>query len=405
MKKKIIICLLILMLIVIPTKVEAKTLGQMKKELSAAEAKLNETNTQKAINKQSIDETNSKISKIQSDINQTQKDIDAKTEESKKLEQEISLKNEEIKDLMRYYQVSSAGSGLLEYVMGAESLTDLIYRLSITEQISNYNKKMIKQMNDMIAENEKIKQELAAKKEELVKLKSDLSTQLIVLNEKQSKLSDEGLSESEAIKEMKNQIKYYESLKCKDNEDVGTCYSNYFAAKVKNSSGSVSGGYLPSGTTFFRPTASGRMSSGYGNRTLRGAANLHLAVDIATPVGTPVYSVAPGLVTKTIKSSSGGGNQIVIQHYVNGQYYTSYYCHLSVIGVSAGTVVTKDTIIGKSGNTGNSTGPHLHLGMATGRWYIDYYKYYGTSDSFQSHSFDPRNVITFPPIGSSYSNR
>ena len=405
MKKKVIICLIILMLLVIPLKVDAKTLGQMKKELNSAEAKLNETNTQKAINKQSIAETNSKINKIQGDINQTQKDIDAKTEESKKLEQEISLKNEEIKDLMKYYQVSSAGSGLLEYVMGAESLTDLIYRLSITEQISNYNKKMIKEMNDMIAENEKIKKELAAKKEELVKLKSDLNTQLIVLNEKQSKLAEEGLSEAEAIKEMKNQIKYYESLKCKDNEDVGTCYANYFAARVKKSSGSISGGYLPSGTTFFRPTTSGRMSSGYGNRTLRGSANLHLAVDIAMPSGTTVYSVAPGLVTKTIKSSSGGGNQIIIQHYINGQYYTSYYCHLSVIGVSAGAVVTKDTIIGKSGNTGNSTGPHLHLGMATGRWYIDYYRYYGSSNSFQSHSFDPRNVITFPAIGTSYSNR
>ena len=42
---------------------------------------------------------------------------------------------------MRYYQVSSSGSSMLEYIMGAESLTDLIYRLSITEQISNYNKK------------------------------------------------------------------------------------------------------------------------------------------------------------------------------------------------------------------------------------------------------------------------
>ena len=199
---------------------------------------------------------------------------------------------------------------MLEYVMGAESITDLIYRLSITEQISSYNKKMIKEMNEMIDTNEKIKKELAAKKEELAVSKSELNTQLTVLNEKQSKLSEEGLSESESIKEMKKQIDYYKKIGCSTNETISACYSRIYA---KKSSGS-SGGYLPPGTTFFRPTTSGRMSSGYGNRTLRGSYNNHLAVDIAMPIGTTVYSVAPGLVTKTIKSSSGGGNQIIFQH-------------------------------------------------------------------------------------------
>ena len=40
---------------------------------------------------------------------------------------------------------------------------------------------------------------------------------------------------------------------------------------------------------------------------------------------------------------------------------------LSAFNVSVGQIVTKDTVIGKSGNTGNSTGPHLHLGLANGR--------------------------------------
>lgn len=46
---------------------------------------------------------------------------------------------------------------------------------------------------------------------------------------------------------------------------------------------------------------------------------------------------------------------------------------LSAFNVSVGQIVTKDTVIGKSGNTGNSTVPHLHLGLANGRWYADYY--------------------------------
>ena len=109
-------------------------------------------------------------------------------------------------------------------------------------------------------------------------------------------------------------------------------------------------------------------------------------------------------VAKTIRSNKGGGNQIIIHHLINGRYYTSYYCHLSAFNVSVGQIVTKDTVIGKSGNTGNSTGPHLHLGLANGRWYADYYSYYG-NNGFIGHSFNPRNAIVFPSKGSSYSNR
>ena len=135
-----------------------------------------------------------------------------------------------------------------------------------------------------------------------------------------------------------------------------------------------------------------------------GKPNLHAAIDISTPIGTTVYAVAPGYVAKTIRSNKGGGNQIIIHHLINGRYYTSYYCHLSAFNVSVGQIVTKDTVIGKSGNTGNSTGPHLHLGLANGRWYADYYSYYG-NDGFIGHSFNPRNAIVFPSKGSSYSNR
>ena len=328
-------------------------------------------------------------------------DIDKKTKESEQLEKDIDKKNNETKDLMRYYQVSSSGSSMLEYIMGAESLTDLIYRLSITEQISNYNKKVVEEMNSMIKENDKIKTELSSKKDELASLQSDLNTQVAKLNETKTSLNEEGHSQEEYIKEMKNTIKYLEGLGCKDSETQTSCLNRKYSHKNNGSSG---GGYLPPGTTFYRPTPSGRISSEYGWRTLYGKPNLHAAIDISTPVGTTVYAVAPGYVAKTIRSNSGGGNQIIIHHLINGRYYTSYYCHLSAFNVSVGQIVTKDTVIGKSGNTGNSTGPHLHLGLANGRWYADYYSYYG-NNGFIGHSFNPRNAIVFPSKGSSYSNR
>lgn len=132
---------------------------------------------------------------------------------------------------MRYYQISSSGSTMLEYIMGAESITDLIYRLSITEQISSYNKKAIKQMNDMIEENERIKR-INRKKEELTRLKSDLDTQVIVLNQKQSELDKEGESDAQAVKGMQKQIKYYKSIGCRDNESLDACYDRIYGKTI-----------------------------------------------------------------------------------------------------------------------------------------------------------------------------
>jgi murein DD-endopeptidase MepM/ murein hydrolase activator NlpD len=85
---------------------------------------------------------------------------------------------------------------------------------------------------------------------------------------------------------------------------------------------------------------------------------LHSGIDLATPVGTPVNPVMAGIVDETQIGRFGYGNNVVVTH-KNG--YSSRYAHLSKILVRAGDVVTTNTILGESGNTGRSTGPHLHL--------------------------------------------
>ena len=392
MKKIFIYVFIFAFLLTIPiTSIHAKTIGDIQKELDAAQKKLDDTNTKKAMNSQDLAETRKKINNINAEITEVENNIEAKTKESEQLSKDIEKKNEETKDLMRYYQVSSSGSAMLEYIMGAESITDLIYRLSITEQISTYNEKLVDEMNDMIEENKKIKQELTKEKENLKNLKSELETQEIVLSQKQSELNKEGESNEKAVKQMKQELKTYRDLGCDDSMTISACYEKVYGS-----------GYLPSGTTFYRPTTSGRISSEFGKRTLFGKDNNHFAIDIAVPIGTNVYSVAPGVV-----GSVGNvcGISVVVWHNINGQYYSSLYCHLSRTLVKKGQTVTKDTIIAKSGNTGISTGPHLHLGLATGRYKSDYYLYYGSSGSFESHTFNPRNVINFPPLGSWYYNR
>ena len=82
----------------------------------------------------------------------------------------------------------------------------------------------------------------------------------------------------------------------------------------------------------------------------------HSAIDIAVPLGTPVHATMSGTVTYAGWNNEGYGNLVIVK---NGAYST-YYAHLEEIPVSTGQNVEAGTVIGLSGSTGHSTGPHVH---------------------------------------------
>lgn len=101
-----------------------------------------------------------------------------------------------------------------------------------------------------------------------------------------------------------------------------------------------------------------QMASGYGRRTdpIYGTVKMHEGMDFACDTGTPVYATGDGKVT-TADWHSGYGKNIEINH---GYGYTTRYAHLSDIKVTPGQSVKRGDLIGLSGNTGKSTGPHVH---------------------------------------------
>ena len=102
-----------------------------------------------------------------------------------------------------------------------------------------------------------------------------------------------------------------------------------------------------------------RLSSGFGYRTdpVYGGGESHGGQDFATDRGTPVYATGDGVVVKASFQFNGYGNEIVIDH---GYGYQTRYAHLSVIIINEGMKVRRGEQIGNVGNTGKSTGPHLH---------------------------------------------
>lgn len=95
------------------------------------------------------------------------------------------------------------------------------------------------------------------------------------------------------------------------------------------------------------------------NGISRGYSSYHRGIDYMAHIGTPIYAAASGRVVITSTGWSGGyGNQIVVDH---GGGRATRYAHLSSIAVSPGQNVGRGQVIGYSGNTGRSTGPHLHF--------------------------------------------
>ena len=112
------------------------------------------------------------------------------------------------------------------------------------------------------------------------------------------------------------------------------------------------------------PVKKGKISAGFGETGSIWAStgNTHQGVDYDVPVGTPVYSVGDGIVSLTTLNPDYG--QAIMVDHPNG--FSTVYAHLSNKEVSPGTPVYKGTEIGKSGKSGNTTGPSLHFEVRRG---------------------------------------
>ncbi len=394
MKKIVqIICILGLLIpyIYIPDmKVKAKTLGDLLKELEQQKAELEQNKQQKAETEQEIKDAQAGITRAKNQIEKIYKDLMDLNTEIELLNESIAKKEQEMKDIINFVQVSNGESAYMEYAFGAKDFTDFIYRMAVSEQLTNYNEQLIEQFNQDIEESKRKQEELKKKQADLAEQQKELESKAALLGEELKNIEAVAVDLEDMLDYQKEIIQVYIDKGCKENEDIKTCGR----------------ALLPPGTSFYRPTETGRITSEWGPRDFAGR-NWHEGIDVGVAEGTPVYAVANGLVSLIMYQYKCGGNMVVVHHNINGKTYTTVYAHLLSISVRSGDTVNRNTLIGYSGGYSTSAyysgsydqcsyGAHLHLTVATGLFGkgFDYDNW--TYELNYKYSINPRGVINFP---------
>jgi murein DD-endopeptidase MepM/ murein hydrolase activator NlpD len=369
-----------------------RTIKSILADIEAQKKALSDKKNQQTLTEAQIREVKNNITLIDANIKKGQQEVIDLNNQIAELQIEIKAKDAEMRKIVNFLEVSNGESEYLEYTFGAKTFTDFIYRMAITEQLTAYNDKLINEYNAMIESNKAKTEEIKAKELKLQSQQVELQVQISKLSTQVASLSREQGDLADAINKSEAQIRSLLADGCTENETIDACYT-----RTRN---------LPSDTEFWRPLNFGTISSLFGWRTYylygKEISDFHYGLDISVPVGTPVYAVANGNVANKMQWA-GTGYVLYVFHKVNGVKYTSVYEHLSGYAVSPGQNVTKDTVIAYSGNTGQSSGPHLHVSIIYG-WLGDGYDSYWDIN-YMNNNVDPKTKINFPAGYGSFTTR
>lgn len=243
--------------------------------------------------------------------------------------------------------------GYLTMLFSSKTLSGFLTSLERMTNMLNYDKNVMKQMNeekanlsDEKANLEQIKASQQAVHDGLQKTEAEIEAKA---NEMQ-KLYDDTLNDQKKAEKMLAQAQ-------KDREKAEKDLDKYLEELAKKNSGYYDGGAF----SYPLPENQNILTSKFGWRTYKiwgkWVTSNHRGIDIACPTGTPIYAGADGKVEISGWNNSYG-YYVVISH---GSGYTTLYAHNSSLVAKVGQYVKRGQLIAKSGSTGNSSGPHLHF--------------------------------------------
>lgn len=337
-------------------------LEDVKEEKSETQQQVNDLSTKISEYQSQIDELDSKIGDLNSKIEEAQNHLQQKQEDYEK--------NKKLAEERLVVMQEEGDTSYLDFILKSSSLTDMISNFYLSSEVANADIELINKIDNEKKEVEKAKTELEDSKRDLDTSKAEkqgVSTQLqAAKNEKSAqvaKLSDDQKQIEEELDELQEANK---QIQKEINANVAKYQAQIAALNKGNgnskgnsgSSNSGSGGNYNGGGSgvLARPVASGSITAGM----YYPSGSYHGAIDYGVPAGTPVYAAAAGVVIKTANLTTSYGTYVVIQH-ANG--LQTWYAHgtSGSICVSEGQTVSRGQQIMKSGNSGHSTGAHLHF--------------------------------------------
>lgn len=338
-----------------------------------------------------IEEANANINRVIDKINKTNEEVDALKESIADLENKIAERDVVLRERVRAMQVKGNDVNYIDVLLGANSFADFIDRFSTVTTLMDADRdimrrqqedieqleaekalveKKLKELRENKAKLEKLKEHLKARKNEKNRVIDQLEAEQERLSREKKQLEKEFHEAIEVDAQLEQKIvaeqKRIAEIARKEAERKRKAREEAAKARAKANK-SVTLPQVSNG--FWTRPANGTYTSSFGWRVhpIYGTKRQHRGADIAAPIGTPVVAAGDGVVSYA-GSMGGFGNVIMITHSTDGGIFTTVYAHLSKISVSTGQVVDKGSYIGAIGNTGASTGPHLHFEMHIGNW-------------------------------------
>ncbi|WP_408007787.1 murein hydrolase activator EnvC family protein [Pseudalkalibacillus sp. A8] len=372
---------------------------------------------------QQVSEAENKIDAKEKEISKTKEEIEKLKSEIDVLVKRIDERDKMLKDRVTAMYENGGSVQYIEVLLGSRSFGDFLDRVFALNEIAEQDKEILeahkadkKKLEETKKKVEEKLEVLKKQMQELESLKASLKQKVERKNALLSELKEEeehmheelGNLEDEADLLNKQQVAFEAEKRRQEEEarlaakraaekqaaekraaekraaEKRAAEKSTTAKETKKKKSSNTGSKSsvksqspsPNGGMFLKPS-DGYFTSGFGQRWGR----MHPGIDIARGGTVPVVASASGTVIKSYYSSSYG-NVIFIAHYLNGQTYTTVYAHLRERHVGNGASVKKGKSIGIMGNTGRSTGQHLHFEIHKGQW-----------NSSKSNAINPRKFF------------
>lgn len=326
-----------------------------------------------------VTEYTNQITELEGRQTQLESDIEQKQTELAAAQEKEQQQYEAMKERIRY-SYENGNPSYLDVLFSTSDISDIVNQTEYADQIYSYDKNMFDEFVET-------RQTIADTK---AGLESDLKeVEDVKLEVEDNKAAVEVMIEGKQtqVANYQSSIGDYESTIAELEQDIAATDQAIAAAEeaYRQQQAAAAAAAAGSGSTTSAPTnvdvtytggslqwpvsSGGTITSRFGPRESPGGigSRYHQGLDIGCPTGTPIVACEAGTVIAASYSGSMG-NYVTIAH---SSSLTTTYMHNSSICVSVGQTVSRGQVIALAGSTGNSTGPHCHLGVRVNGSYVD----------------------------------